>query len=61
MIYQNKALDSLFNEKCLWLSAMHNKLVIKGYENGQKMKLCYYFVAMATKIHKSQIIQIKVK
>ena len=56
MIYQNKALDSHFNEKCLWLSAMHNKLVIKVYENGEKMEICYYFVAMATKIHKSQII-----
>ena len=56
MRYQNKALDSVFNEKFLWLSAMQKKLVVKGYENGQKMEICYYFVAMATKIHKSQII-----
>ena len=28
---------------------MHNKLVIMAYENGEKMEICYYFVAMATK------------
>ena len=56
MINQNKDLDSHLKENCLWLSAIHNKLVVKGYENGQKMEICYYFVAMAMKIHKAQII-----